>query len=177
MAEIFVDVDGVLADFSGAANIIHRRPGAEVPEWNWYRAWGMTDKEFWKPITEHQDFYALVRPTRWLHDLLKIMECLQHEGDVILATSNPPVPSLAASKVRWINRHIGTRYPIMMGPRKDLLAQSNRILIDDYEKNLDQWVDKGGMAVRVNQPWNHGRYRLDRRMDDIADNLLTLGVL
>ena len=38
--------------------------------------------------------------------------------------------------------------------QKQLLAGKNRILIDDSQRNVEQWKQAGGRAVLVPQPWN-----------------------
>lgn len=60
---IYLDMDGVLCDFVGAACKLHGRDPATVTHWNFFKDWGMTAEEFWRPIHEAgEDFWANLEP-------------------------------------------------------------------------------------------------------------------
>jgi len=159
---IYLDLDGVLADFTGAACAVHGRPKHLVRGWNWYRDdWGMSDECFWHPIeTLGSAFYAnYVRPFPWAYELLNDV---RRYGHVIILTASPLHPGLAASKVEWIKKHLGA-VPVMTtcGNRdvrpaylKGLLAGPESVLIDDSDDNTEVFRRNGGRAILFPQPWN-----------------------
>lgn len=164
------DVDGVLADFVRGACVVHGDPNHTPTDWDWFHTdWGISATEFWRPIKEAgENFYRnYVPPLPWKEDLLGL---LREHGDVVLATANPLHPGLAASKIAWLNKHVpGT--PVMMGCQKELMAKPGRILVDDNEDNLVAWLKNGGHPIRMNQPWNLGRNRIDQRMEQVIEHL------
>lgn len=154
---IFLDVDGVLADFAGGACALHGRPNYAVTSWDWYEAWGYSARDFWQPIERAGlGFYPrYVRPYPWHAELLRLVKS---HGEFVIATASPLHPGLVASKVEWIREYVGADVSVMIGDRKDLLASRDHILIDDSDKNVKQFRERGGLAVPFPQPWNanHG---------------------
>lgn len=165
---IFLDLDGVCANFVDAACHLHWRPGYHVTNWNWFKEWGITGEEFWGPIKAHDDFYSLVKPYLWLQDITGLCNRF---GDVVIATDNPLHVRLSASKTAWILRNIGSHLPVQMGPLKKLFAAPGRVLIDDSDDNVSDWQKAGGSAILFPQPWNAGRKRLEHTMHDIRTAL------
>jgi hypothetical protein len=57
-------------------------------------------------------------------------------------------------KIEWIRKHLGSVEKILLVPREDkqqyAVSEDGRpnLLIDDYEKNIKEWVAKGGVGVR-----------------------------
>ena len=162
---IVLDLDGVLADFTGGACAVHGRPHHIVTTWDWYKDWGHSDRDFWHPIEKMGfAFYPVyVKPYPWLDELLTLVK----QFDWVLATANPLHPDLAASKVEWINKYIGKDAPVMMGNHKELLAKEGRLLIDDSDVNTNAFRGRGGMAVTFPQPWNKAKDNLKDRVGHI----------
>ena len=44
---IFLDMDGVVADFVGAACKVHGKEVEGVGCWNFFEKWGISEDEFW----------------------------------------------------------------------------------------------------------------------------------
>ncbi len=132
---IFVDLDGVVADFAGhlAAHGLHDAQGR--PRWD-----DLTH-EWWAGIPVlpgAADFFARVAAraeTRFL--------------------SAPSLsPSCLSGKAEWVLKflpHEGKRAMkrliIASGENKQLLAAPGRILIDDRRRNIDEWVEAGGIGI------------------------------
>lgn len=159
---IFLDLDGVIADFTGGACAIHGQPDYPVTQWNWYREWGLSGNAFWRPIKEHPDFYGFyVRKYEWADELREQLAILDR---VVIATANPLHPGLAASKTQWILDNMGDHFTVQMGNEKELFAGPGRILIDDCDANVEKWRANGGEAVLFPQPWNENADVVDKRL-------------
>lgn len=60
-----------------------------------------------------------------------------------------------AGKVTWIEKQHGAAFNrYILTTHKTLLAQQNAVLIDDTQKNVDQFIAAGGQAILFQQPWN-----------------------
>lgn len=152
---IFIDMDGVLADFVTAACRVHGRQPAHDHE-RLHEAWGISSREFWWEIESHGDsFWALLDEYSWSRDLVVLAK---EFGPISIATSPALSPDCAAGKVAWLQRFFGNNFrEFMIGPRKHLLAKPGAILIDDTVRHCDDFREAGGEAILFPQPWNVNR--------------------
>lgn len=163
---VYVDIDGVAADFVGAALAVHdaphmldRWPGGE---WNIAQVLGMSDRSFWAAIDQAgHPFWAGLA----LHD--ELMSALfwhltmarTATGDAFdwYFLSQPSRdPGSASGKLAWMQELYGREFCnyFLAGGPKHLLARPGACLIDDSDANVDQFRAAGGEAVLVPRPWN-----------------------
>lgn len=159
----FLDVDGVLCDWTGT---VHRRlgipydpavwPYKKGPEgWNWHDEVGwsfdsvsqLCDFSFWEDALWTQDGREI------LH---LVLQRFQVEDITLLTTPMPHVMS-ASGKIAWINRNLEAfkRHVLICTDKKAVLAGvPDSILIDDGSCNINDWRTAGGTAVLVPRWWN-----------------------
>lgn len=157
-----LDMDGVLVDFVGGACNAHRveNPYAKHPLGDAAGAWdiasllGMTEKKFWQPLN-NAGFWAWLD---WMPDGREILETVERlfgQENVCLLTSPNLSPWCASGKVLWIERNMPAyKRRFLIGPRKEFCAFPGNVLVDDNDKNVHDFVSKGGSAVIVPRPWN-----------------------
>jgi len=154
-----LDMDGVLVDFCGAAYELHGRArGPNEPgEFNFFRQWGMTDAEFWAPIdAAGSEWWADLPLLPWAEELVDL---LQARGSILIATAASAHFQSAAGKVVALQRLFGKRFrDYCITPRKWLLSQPGRILIDDNDDNHFRFLAGGGDSCLLPQPWNRNRH-------------------
>ena len=159
MIKIFCDMDGVLADFVGGVCAAH---GKESPYgdsssygvFDMEKLWGMTVKEFWTP-TRGMRFWASLEKTHeadWLVDY-----CAKWVGvsNIAILTDPSNDPGCILGKKAWIKKY----YPQLVSnmiftSAKDFLAAPNHLLIDDRDRNIEEFRAAGGMTIRVPRFWN-----------------------
>lgn len=155
MLQWFLDMDGVIVDFLGAAIKTHNLPCSVNDIKNWdgmYEYWDGTAEEFWEPLD-----------TAWWSNLpfteegREIIDLLAPFKPVILSS---PVRDCAGGKQRWIEKnlpeyHDHGRY--IFTSKKTLLSRPGRILIDDAEHFIDPWIKAGGIGILVPRSWNRNR--------------------
>lgn len=158
---IFLDMDGVLADFDrGACRVhgvlwdsllAHRQPG----HWNLRpplsKALGqktvMSSNQFWAPIHAERDtFWSSLPATDWMAELVNRVQSFRLEWYILTA------PSLCATsyygKALWVKRWFGSEFEGMIPtPHKQLLAKPDTVLIDDRESNVQRFCDAGGHGI------------------------------
>lgn len=162
---LLLDMDGVLTDFDSAAAIAHgltpeelqnhRKPG----EWSIRpaigRALGLPDQiseiSFWHPIAKLGiPFWEDLQPTPWYSDLIKYLLSLDVEMYVV---SNPYYETAmeiysVVGKSRWLKKRFGWEYDRLIPTKhKHLMANHNSILIDDSERNCNEFRKAGGSAI------------------------------
>lgn len=169
---LWLDCDGVFADFNRAAYQVHGWSGTPS-KWEYYLDFGMTRQQFWYRIASFGDrFYdELVEPYPWADEL----RCMVTElfDNVAIITDATHHPGSYASKIRWLSKNL-PGIPVFTGAEKWRLARPGDILIDDYDGNTDAWVFRGGgFAALFPQPWNSGRDKITNRFYHLEKLLVT----
>ena len=164
--KILLDVDGVLADFTGGACRAH---GAENPyyqsplmgaagQWDLASLLDLTEEEFWAPLRGARFWRGLEETFDGgliLRDAVKAVGA----RNVCLLT-NPSLdpefdPASATGKLQWIADHLpGWRRRCLIGEPKHFCAHTESVLIDDNDKNVETFIEHGGGAILVPRAWN-----------------------
>ncbi len=159
---IFLDVDGVLADFvAGAAKLHGTTSHALAAVWpadvyDMVEVLGISQAAFWKPINEAgADFWSALDP---LDNALWLYAELRKIAPVVLLTSPSHDASSTAGKVAWIQRVFGSGFrDYLIGPSKHACAHHRSVLVDDFDQNVGKFSEHGGIAVLYPQLWNSRR--------------------
>jgi FMN phosphatase YigB (HAD superfamily) len=134
---IFLDLDGVLADFDKARNAV-------VDE-------SATDEEMWKVLDQIPNWFLtleLMPKARKLWDYCN----LHWPGEVSILTALPKraqKETAARDKRKWVKKHFGSVVPVITCYRidKQKWAGERHILIDDSGVNIGQWIKAGGKGI------------------------------
>lgn len=137
MSQLFLDCDGVLADFDREATAvlgIHPR--------RFEQRFGLS--VFWARLARHPNFYEALP---LLPDAMKLFESVRHLDPIIL-TGCPRGGWAEAQKVRWAARHFpGTKIITCMARHKRNHAESGDVLVDDTLRHRHLWEEMGGVFV------------------------------
>ena len=138
MRQIFLDCDGVLADFDTAARDLFGRDSREAEEL-------LGTDEFWNRIVACGDFYRKLTP---LPDAGKLYRAIAHYKPIIL-TGCPKGGWSEQQKVEWAAEHFpNVRMITCMSKEKYLHIQNpGDVLVDDYLRYKDLWESAGGIFV------------------------------
>ena len=150
--EVYVDMDGVLADFFGA----------------WAK---MDGKDHYKDIDNAEAKLQLVRdhPTFWI-DLPVLPNAGKLLGFIVKNFGHYNIcskplegdPNSAPQKREWLEKHLSNSPPksiILTANKAAYATQADgtpNILIDDYGKNIAAWNAAGGFGIK------HKDHKLDR---------------
>jgi hypothetical protein len=135
--QLFLDCDGVLADFDrGAQQVLGLPPRA------FQKRHGLP--EFWKRLAKAGGFYARLP---LLPDAMKLFDAVRHLDPVIL-TGCPRGGWAEAQKERWAEQHFpGTRIITCMAVDKRHHARAGDILVDDTLRHRHLWEQADGTFV------------------------------
>lgn len=165
---IYLDMDGVLADFISSALSVHGRDPEEV-----LRSWppgkydvvqvlGMSEQKFWREIDAHggpmsvstpgQPFWKDLKPYPWRDAIWDL--CGRYAPTCILTSPSKNSGSVAG-KVRWLQDWMGYDFrDYILAPRKWRVSRPGAVLIDDQDRNCQKWEKAGGTAIVFPRPWN-----------------------
>jgi hypothetical protein len=137
MPDLFLDADGVLADFdTGAKKLLGMLPRPFEER--------HSKKEFWRRLATAQGFYANLP---LMHDATELFEAVKHLRPTIL-TGLPLGNWAAPQKVKWAAEHFpGTPIITCMARDKYKYMQPGDVLVDDSLTHRAAWENAGGVFV------------------------------
>lgn len=151
---IFLDLDGVLSDFVGGCEEEFDCDLSDISNWGFWSEIGISKNEFWKRIQSNPRFWFDLKPYPWARNLVNL--CMEKtKGNVTIVTSPDMAAHTYGQKAGWVMKfYPGLSRKLFVGPQKHLLAQPNRILIDDADSNIKKFREAGGKAITFPQKWN-----------------------
>lgn len=144
MRRIFIDMDGVLADFDGAFLSLFGKTCEECE----------SKSEMWRLIHGHDEFFYNLPKMAGARNLYEDALDLRDGGEVAILTSagSSDFHHVAQQKRRWIHKHIDDSVLVITvkdGLDKAAFVQNKGdILIDDWRKNCEAWEEAGGVAIK-----------------------------
>ena len=138
MPRLFLDCDGVLADFDAYASGLLGMPPREFEARHGAR-------RFWARIAGHEGFFEKLP---LMPDARELWDAVAHLRPVIL-TGLPRGGWAAPQKVRWAARHFpGARVITTMArAKRDHMENPGDVLVDDLPKYKALWEEAGGVFV------------------------------
>jgi hypothetical protein len=148
MKRIFLDMDGVVADFDRYARdaVGYSTPGgARYPDSDW------------KKIAANPRLYARLGVCPGAHDFVAEVSRIARDTnrELLFLTAIPrgnDTPWAFWDKINWAERHF-PGIPVWFGPYsrdKQHHARPGDILIDDRDSNIREWAAAGGIAIQNN---------------------------
>lgn len=135
--QLFLDCDGVLADFDRAAKKLFGMPPRKAEE-------QLGSRQFWAAIHRQKNFYRDLPLTR---DARELFSAVAHLHPIIL-TGCPIGGWAEPQKVEWAAKHFpGTEIITCMSREKYLHMQPGDVLVDDYLKYRSRWEEAGGIFI------------------------------
>jgi hypothetical protein len=134
MAQLFVDMDGVLADFdSGYEEAFGIRPSIHA------------DNVDWELVRQHPNFYLNLPP---MPDFKQLWSFIAPFKPIVLTGVPRSAAEAPANKEAWVRRWLGdTEIRTCRSSEKCLHAKPGDILIDDWEKYRHKWEKAGGIWI------------------------------
>lgn len=137
MAQLFLDLDGVLADFDAGAEALLKMPPATFQE-----RYG--PGAFWKKLASAPDFYGSLP---LLSDAHELVDAVKHVDPIIL--TGLPIGKWAEPQKRaWVERHFpGLQVITTQARYKSKYCSPGDVLVDDRERYADDWRAAGGVFI------------------------------
>lgn len=132
--KIFLDLDGVMADFDkGICDITGKR------------CHQLSDKAIWKAVDEAGDFFANLPMMKDAKELWNVVR----KHDVEVLTGLPDTYDAESHKEEWVQNNLSKdiKVNVVKSKNKHKFAKENHILIDDRKDLIKQWEEKGGIGI------------------------------
>lgn len=135
--QLYLDCDGVLADFDRAATAVLGLPPREFE-----KRYGLP--QFWKRLARASDFYATLP---LMPDARELFDAVAHLNPIIL-TGCPRGGWAEAQKERWAAVHFpATRIITCMARDKRAHCRPGDVLVDDTLRHRHLWEEAGGVFI------------------------------
>lgn len=145
--KLFLDMDGVLTDFTAACE----RLGG-----NMMFLYSNDRELFWKKITSAGiEFWSEMS---WMPGGQELHSFLRSSGLCPTILSALPGPerkkalfNAREGKIKWLRKELGSSYAeaaiLCYRPEKALQSGISRVLIDDNSENIREWKEAGGIGI------------------------------
>lgn len=148
MSILYLDMDGVITDFNKRYRERFNQGPNEVKG-------RFIDSPQWKQFVDEEHFATL----DWFPGgkvLLEYLKGIDIHIEILSSSGGDAFyEQITEQKTRWL-RNNGIHFPVNIVPgkrHKKTFARLDRILVDDTEKNVVEFIGSGGMAVHhVNVP-------------------------
>ena len=144
MTTLYLDMDGVVADFDAYANDTLGLPPSG----------GLYPDDVWRTLAAADRLYRDLPKTPYADQLVaRCRELSQAKGwNLLFLTAVPKGNDMKWAfydKVNWVQKYYPD-IPVMFGPYskdKHVHCQPGDILIDDRRSNIEEWRAAGGIAI------------------------------
>jgi len=182
MQRCFLDIDGVLADFTMG---VHRKLGIDLSYeawpyskgpagWDWNLQLGMSFGQL-SDVCDF-DLWTSLPWTSDGRDILRTVLRYFDQDDITLLTTPMPHLMSASGKIAWVHEHLPEydKRLMVITDSKSILAQvPGAVLVDDNQGNCDKWREMGGKAVLVPRWWNSAwpEYAAGMAVTDVREQI------
>lgn len=176
ISTIYLDMDEVLVDFKYA--LVKCNPEYDVAKmYDIAPIFGNKEAliHTWIANTIKQNGFATAEPlgfyNKVMDQLLPFWKSKGIEVEILSSlTSNPAIQSqIATQKLRWLtNNNCSIKFNFVKGAKnKQSFAKPGALLIDDYHKNVTQFIAAGGYAILADP---------ENQQDSIYEKLRLIGL-
>lgn len=136
--QIYLDCDGVLADFdAGAEKILGLPPDAFEQRHG--------TGEFWRKLSAADGFFDSLEPTA---DAFILYEAVRHKNPIILTGMPDGGHWAEPQKRRWAERHFpGVPVITTLAALKREHCEPGDVLVDDRLQHARAWEEAGGLFI------------------------------
>jgi hypothetical protein len=135
--QIYLDCDGVLADFDKSAEAV-----LGLPSEAFEKRHGAA--QFWKRLAKADSFFGNLEP---LPDAFELYEAVKAKGPIIL-TGLPRGDWAEPQKRRWAHRHFpGVPVITTSAALKREHCHPGDVLVDDRDQHRRLWEQAGGLFI------------------------------
>ena len=151
LMRVFLDLDGVLADFNRSVAGAFQLPYPSDDElghgWMYFKHLKsrMSVDEYLHALADQHDFWRDLDPFPWYRELPDWLD--QHSIDWSFLSSTTNSRKCWGGKSDWIQDHYGTDYLkrlILVLGNKHRICRPGDVLVDDCHQNCQEWQAAGG---------------------------------
>ncbi len=140
---IFVDMDGVVADFLTGCSEMMGKPLTSDDK-------GHTEYDLRKEELTNKRLFGMLPPMVDYADLIGYIKHTNLPWEILTAAGTVNRELVVYDKNRWVRKYIDPTVVVTCtysGSQKGAFAKEGYVLIDDRPKNLAAWEEAGGIGI------------------------------
>lgn len=151
--KIYIDMDGVLADFDKAVSLIEEIQ----PLTHFELRSEEEDDRMWARLSEIPHFYLTLDPMPGSIEMFNtIREKYGEHVEILTGIPKPKhgIITAAEDKIEWARRYLGDVKVniVFTGEKLKYCKGPGCVLIDDFHFNIDPWIRNGGTGIIHKSP-------------------------
>ncbi|MBP3195035.1 MAG: hypothetical protein J6M05_05160 [Cardiobacteriaceae bacterium] len=152
--KIYIDLDGVLADFDGG---VLKFCGYKLPDYNLPREKVFNEK-LWQDLSQVPNFYRKLELILGAKELFNFaVEKFGNKVEILSAIPRPEKNILNATedKIAWCREYLSADIKVNLCYREEKQAfclGKEYFLIDDLKRNIQEWENSGGTGILFINP-------------------------
>ncbi len=145
--QIFVDLDGVLANFDGKMKELYPEFDGDVAKTN-----KKMKSKAWNMVTQYQKTGYFWYDLQMMPDAIELWYYVNTNftNVKILTACGQPQYKAGEQKLKWVTKHLGKNVDVILvehSKHKASYATPNTILIDDMGKSIVPFIQAGGIGI------------------------------
>lgn len=175
--QVHIDMDGVLCDWvGGVCDLLGKHRILTLGCWprgeyEIESTFDMSTDRLWNLINRQGiDWWSHLDPLPHIVPLIDLVS--EFSAPISILTSPGVCEYAATGKFRWIKQHLPQyQERLYLCRDKYLMANEDRLLIDDNDDNCRRFREEGGQAILFPQPWNEKHIYSNRPMESVKHQL------
>ena len=153
--KIYFDMDGVLADFDlGVKELANHEPMVQSERDE------QKEIELWDAIRKVDNFYYKLKP---INNMIEVFNEVKNKypNCVEILSAIPKekrrIVGAKDDKIRWVKEYLGEDIVVNIvykEEKKNYSFGKEYVLIDDYSKNINEWINEGGSGILFDSKTN-----------------------
>ena len=137
--EVHCDLDGLFADFDGGVKAITGKTPSQLGD----------KRRMWAAVHSRKTFFLDLEVLEGSMKLWAAVKEVLPDDRIKFLTGAPSSVAFHEQKKLWVAEGFGPQYEVNVVPRRDkqLYSGPYKVLIDDTEGNIHDWIVKGGHAI------------------------------
>lgn len=137
--EVQLDLDGLFADFEGGVKAITGKTPKQLGD----------KRRMWSAVHSNKLFFLELEVLEGSMDLWAAVKSILPDDKIKFLTGAPSSAVFREQKKQWVAKVFGPQYEVNVVPRRDkqLWSGPYKVLIDDTDGNIHDWVAKGGHGI------------------------------
>lgn len=175
---VYIDLDGVLVDMISEIERIFKTsltPWPVLGEFQISKASNLLEKDL-QVVFSEVEFWRNLKPYNYAFELVKFIEDKVGKENTYFLTAPCLNGNCYKGKFEWVEEYFPEfikQKRLIIASAKHTTASYRSCLIDDNDRNIDEYNKYGGKGILVPQGWNSAHSLSEMSIEVVKNDFLT----